>query len=150
MIRQRIRLAKIDWEIEAFYAVTRLDVGEAMGALERAGCRGKNLRSAWENLSAGSLNTGLCFTGEGRSVLVTSLTSSGGELANSLVHELHHLATQIGSALGLDLEGEGVCYLAGDIAKEIYEVAGEYLCEGCRGARRPIREWRRKNVVRCE
>ncbi|MCM1225540.1 MAG: hypothetical protein NC548_64955 [Lachnospiraceae bacterium] len=139
MIRQRIYLPKIDWSIDCFYAVTRLNVDEVMRSLERAGCREKNLRTAYENLTRGDLNTGLCFTGDGRSVLVTSLTSSGGELANSLVHELHHLATQIGNTLGYDLMGEEVCYIAGDIAKEMYNVAGKYLCEGCRSKGRYYR-----------
>lgn len=132
MIRQRIYLPAIEWWVDAYYAVTRLNVGEVMRSLERAGCAGRNLRSAWENLSAGRLDTGLCFTGDGMSVYVVSLTSSGGELANSLVHELHHLASQIGHALGYDLMGEDVCYLAGEIAREMYEVVGAYLCEGCR------------------
>lgn len=132
MIRQRIYLPKIDWAIDCFYAVTRLNVDEIMRSLEKAGCTGRNLRTAWDNLSAGNLNTGLCFTGDGRSVFVVSLTSSGGELANSLVHELHHLASQIGNELGYNLLGEDVCYLAGEIAKEMYDVVGSYLCEGCR------------------
>lgn len=132
MIRQRIYLPDLDWTIECFYAVSRLNVEEIMRSLEKAGCQGKNLRTAYKNLSRGDLNTGLCFTGDNRSVLVTSLTSCGGELANSLVHELHHLATQIGRTLGYNLSGEEVCYLAGDIAKEMYDVVGRYLCEGCR------------------
>lgn len=135
MIRQRIYLPAIEWWIDAYYAVTRLNVGEVMRSLERAGCGGRNLRSAWENLTEGRLDTGLCYTGEGISVYVVSLTSSGGELANTLVHELHHLASQIGNSLGYDLMGEKVCYLAGEIAKEMYEVVGEYLCEGCRAGK---------------
>lgn len=132
MIRQRIRLPEIGWQIDAYYAVTHVDDAEIMRSLEMAGCTGRNLLRAWDNLSAGNLNTGLCYTGDGRSVFVVSLTSSGGELANSLVHELHHLASQIGCALGYDLMGEDVCYLAGEIAKEMYDVVGKYLCEGCR------------------
>lgn len=132
MIRQRIYLPRIDWQIDCFYAVSRLNVEEVMRSLERAGCHGRNLRMAYDNVSSGNLNTGLCFTGEAHSVLVVSLTSSGGELANSLVHELHHLAAQIGGELGYDPMGEDVCYLAGEIAKEMYDVVGKYLCEGCR------------------
>lgn len=133
MISQRIFLDSIGWSIDCYYAVTRLNVDEVMRSLEGAGCEGKNLRAAYANLTKGDLNTGLCFTGAGRSVFVVSLTSSGGELANSLVHELHHLASQIGNELGYDLLGEDVCYLAGHIAEEMYKVVGKYLCEGCRG-----------------
>lgn len=132
MIRQRIYLPDVDWQIDCFYAVTRIDVDEIMQSLEKAGCRSRNLSSAYDNLSKSDLNTGLCYTGDGRSVLVVSLTSSGGELADSLVHELHHLASQIGHAEGYDLMGEEVCYLAGDIAREMYNVVGKYLCNECR------------------
>lgn len=132
MIKQEIELEKERWHITAYYAVTHYEVDEIMQALQRAGCYGKNLERAYENLSSGNMNTGLCFTGDGESVLVVSVTSSGGELANSLVHELHHLASQIGRELGYDLMGEDVCYLAGGIAKEMYNVVGKYLCSDCR------------------
>lgn len=137
MIRQEIYLDKVGWTVVAYIAVTHFEVDEIMQTLERAGCRGRNLESAYRNLSSGSLNTGLCFSGDGVSVLVISVTSSKPQFLNSLVHESHHLATQIGSSLGYDLMGEDVCYLAGKIAEEMYPAVGRYLCE-CRSPRRRL------------
>lgn len=130
-----------DWQIVLFYAVTHFEVGEIMQTLEDAGCRGENLESAYQNLSSGNLNTGLCFSGDGVSVLVISVTSSKPQFLNSLVHESHHLATQIGSALGYDLLGEDMCYLAGKIAEKMYPVVSRYLCECCNNKK--SRLWRR-------
>lgn len=131
MIRQEIYLEKEDWEVVAFYAVTHFEVYDIMRTLEKAGCKGKNLHKAFENISSGNKNTGLCFSGDGVSVLVISVTSSKPQFMNSLVHELHHLASQIGNARGYDLLGEEVCYLAGEIAAEMYPIVGKYLCQCC-------------------
>lgn len=131
MIKQKIYLEDISWHIILYYAVTHFEVDEIMQMLERAGCRGRNLESAYRNLSSGDLNTGLCFSGDGVSVLVISVTSSKPQFMNSLVHELHHLASQIGNARGYDLLGEEVCYLAGEIAAEMYPIVGKYLCQCC-------------------
>lgn len=141
MIRQEIFLEREDWHIILYYAVTHFEVDEIMRTLERAGCRGNNLESAYQNLSSGNLNTGLCFSGDGVSVLVISVTSSRPQFLNSLVHESHHLATQIGSSLGYDLLGEDVCYLAGKIAEKMYPVVNRYLCECCN--KRKTYLWRR-------
>lgn len=90
------------------------------------------LARAYDNLSSGNPDTGLCFSGDGESVLVISVTSSAEEFADSLAHEQHHLASQIGSALGWNLLGEDVCYLAGEIGRKMSAIASRYLCECCR------------------
>ena len=134
MIRQQFHLDRADgWKVTAYYAVTHYEVAEIMQALERAGCRGEHLESAYENLSSGNKNTGLCYSGDGESVLVISVTSSGQQFSNSLFHESTHLSIQIGSALGMDLKGEEVCYLAGEIGQKMHPIIAHYLCEDCRG-----------------
>lgn len=68
----------------------------------------------------------------GESVLVISCASSPAQFLNSLVHELHHMASHIASALGYDQKGEDACYIAGEAAEKMYPVASKYLCEHCR------------------
>lgn len=131
MIKQEIYLDKEDWQVIAYYAVTHFEVEEIMRTLEEAGCRGKDLERSFENISSGNMNTGLCFSGDGVSVIVISVTSSKPQFCNSWVHELHHLATHIAKYLGYDLLGEDVCYLAGEIAEKMHPVVGKYLCECC-------------------
>lgn len=133
MIRQTIYLDRADgWKITCYYAVTHYEVEEILQTMERAGADDESLERAYENLSSGNLNTGLCYSGDGESVLVISCASSPAQFLNSLVHELHHLASHIASALGYDQKGEEACYIAGETAERMYIVANKFLCEHCR------------------
>lgn len=133
MIRQTIYLDRADgWKITCYYAVTHYEVEEILQTMERAGADDESLERAYDNLSSGNLNTGLCYSGNGESVLVISCASSPAQFLNSLVHELHHLASHIASALGYDQKGEDACYLAGETAEKMYKVASKFLCEHCR------------------
>ncbi len=134
MIRQQFQLERAgDWLVTAYYAVTHYEVEEIMHTLADAGADDKSLDRAYDNLASGKLNTGLCYSGKGESVLVISVTSSGQQFANSAFHEVHHLATQIAATLGMDLKGEEVCYLAGEIGQKMHPIIAHYLCEDCRG-----------------
>lgn len=133
MIRQTIYLERADgWKITCYYAVTHYEVEEILQTMERAGADDESLERAYDNLSSGNLNTGLCYSGKGESVLVISCASSPAQFLNSLVHELHHLASHIASALGYDQKGEEACYIAGETAEKMYKVASKFLCENCR------------------
>lgn len=134
MIRQQFTLDRAGgWLVTAYYAVTHYEVDEILHTLAEAGADDKSLERAYDNLSSGNLNTGLCYSGKGESVLVISCASSPAQFLNSLVHELHHLASHIASALGYDHKGEETCYIAGETAEKIYKVASKFLCEHCRG-----------------
>lgn len=134
MIRQQFTLDRAGgWLVTAYYAVTHYEVDEILHTLAEAGADDKSLERAYDNLSSGNLNTGLCYSGKGESVLVISCASSPAQFLNSLVHELHHLASHIASALGYDQKGEETCYIAGETAEKIYKVASKFLCEHCRG-----------------
>lgn len=131
MIKQEIYIEKEDWRISVFYAVTHYEVEEIIGTMREAGAREVDLARAYDNLSQGNLNTGLCYSGDGHSVLVISIASSPKEFINSLFHEVHHCSSHIAERVGYDLRGEDVCYLAGEIAEKMYPVAKQFLCE-CR------------------
>lgn len=132
MIRQRIYLPTEQWHVTAYYAVTHYDVDEIIRTMQDAGARDADLGRTYDNLSSSNLNTGLCYSGNHQSVLVISVASSPKQFFNSLFHEIHHLASHIGDRIGYDLQGEEVCYLAGEIAERMYPVVKEYLCECCR------------------
>ena len=104
-----------------------------MHTLAEAGADDKSLDRAYENLSSGNLNTGLCYSGDGESVLVVSVASCGEQFCNSIFHEVSHLSCHIATALGIDLRGEEVCYLAGEIGQKMHPIIAHYLCESCRG-----------------
>lgn len=133
MIRQTIYLeSAYSWRVTCYYAVTHYEVEEIMRSLIDAGCRGRDLQSAYKNLSSGHPNSGICFSGDGQSVWVVTVTTDLDEFADSLDHEKHHLATHIADTLGWDLRGERVCYLAGEIGRKMRRVSSKFLCECCR------------------
>lgn len=134
MIRQTIYLERAGgWRVTCFYAVTHYEVEEILRTLAEAGADDKSLERAYENLSSGNLNTGLCYSGDGESVLVISVASCGEQFCNSIFHEVSHLSCHIATALGIDLRGEEVCYLAGEIGQKMHPIIAHYLCEDCRG-----------------
>ena len=82
---------------------------------------------------ASSLDTGLTYTNNSKrgTVMVISESSSPEEFWNTMDHEKGHAVQNIGSALGLDYMSEAQQYLAGVIAKEMYPIARQFICNGC-------------------
>lgn len=135
MIRQKITLPDYDnWTIYAYYATTRYAVDEIMERLWEIGMDANNARQAFENLSMGNLNTGLCYSNYSmrKSVLVIALTSSPAEFINSWHHELEHLESHIGKVFDLDPTGEDIAYLSGELAMEMYPRIKHLICDCCR------------------
>ncbi len=120
MIRQEFTLDRYDWHITVYYAVHGYFVDEIMKDLERIGINGKHAIEARNMLSMGKLNTGLTYVNNGEAVCVIGKASSAHQYANSIHHEIMHLAINIGKAEGLPLHGEEVCYLGGEIAQKMW------------------------------
>ena len=135
MIRQEIYLPKYDWEVRIYYAVTTYWTSRIIFDLRDAGCRGRQLRTAWENLRRGELNTGITYSNFGRreTVMVISLTSTAAEFLNSWMHEMQHLCRHVAAAFGIDPYGEEAAYLAGDVGQRMFPVTRRFLCDCCRG-----------------
>lgn len=137
MIRQRIILPHYDdWEIYAYFAVSKYMTEEIMDRLWEIGCDGEAALQAYRNLAGGNLNTGLCYSNyrNKKSVMVVAMTSSAAEFFNSFHHELCHLTAHIGKVFGLDPVGEDIAYLSGEISMEMYPKIGHLLCDECRTA----------------
>lgn len=134
MIRQRITLRDYGIVVHAYYATTQYYVDEILERLHDIGCRGRNLRRAEQNLYSGVLNTGLTYYSplNREAVMVVALTSSSAEFFNSLMHELSHLTAYIAKDYNLSFTGEDIAYLEGDLAREIYPVVRNLLCDCCR------------------
>lgn len=134
MIRQTLYIKKYDWVVHAYYYVSEYYTNEIMEKLWDLGCDARSAKKAYENLSSGELNTGLCYSNyrNQESVLVIAKTSSPDELFNSIHHELCHLQSHIANVYRLNPLGEEVAYLTGEIAKEMYPKISHLLCECCR------------------
>lgn len=135
MIRQEIYIPKYDWTVLVFYAVKCYYLYDIMKELQRIGCSDENMRRAYENISACRLDTGLTYSNPEKkaSVVVIGLASSAEEYENSIVHEREHLVQQIAEAYDLDPLGEEVCYLSGELARDMHPVSSVLTCGKCLG-----------------
>lgn len=134
MIRQRFALPKYDWSCMVYYAVDTYYTEEILDSMHSIGCDGEMLRTAYESMSAGSLNTGVTYSNfrDRKTVMVIALTSSAKEFEKSWRHECGHLATHICQALDITPYGEEIQYIGDDIVEKTWEYAHPLLCEcGC-------------------
>ena len=120
MIRQSFTLDRYDWHITVFYAVHGYFVDEIMEALYAIGVKGKKAKRAYRNLTSGNINTGLTYVKNGKAVSVIGKASSAAQYADSIQHEVMHLALYIGKAERLNPFGEEVCYMGGEIARKMH------------------------------
>mgnify|MGYP006923227783 CR=1 FL=1 len=131
MIKQQFHLRMYDWVVTFYYNVTAQHFYEVMFHLKAVGCEGNNFITAWNNINKGCCNRGLTFSDyEGRqSIVVVGEASTFGELMNSLSHEIHHLSVHIAQSNGLDLAGEEVCYIDGEVTQRVFELfIGDKAC----------------------
>ena len=120
MIRQTFRLSRWNWEVTVYYAVHGYFVDEILSELEDMGIGGRKLVKARKNLESGNVNQGLTYVNKGRALCVIGLARSADQYADSIQHEVMHLALYIGKHEGLDPYGEDVCYMGGEIARKMW------------------------------
>lgn len=130
MIRQEITLDNYDWHITLYYAVHGYFVDEIVGKLISVGMKGKSLKRAKSNLSSGNINTGLTYAKNRKAVCVIGKASCAAQYADSIQHEVMHLAKFIGKAEGLSPYSEEVCYIGGEIARKMWPKS-KYLTSEC-------------------
>lgn len=131
MIRQKFIIEKYGWNVFVYYAVDSYYIDEIIDNMHSIGCDGNMLRTAYDNINSGNLNTGVTYSNFGtrETVMVIALTSSAKEFAKSWRHECGHMATHICQALGIDPYGEEIQYIGDDIVEKTWEYAKSLLCE---------------------
>lgn len=134
MIRQEIYIKDYDWVVHAFYAVTEYYVEDIMDYLWELGCDAHKAKQAYENMTSGQMNNGLCYSNYAKkeSVLVIAKTTSAEEFTNSMFHELTHLQSHIAQVFHLSPTDEEVAYLTGDVIMQMYPKVKRFMCNCCR------------------
>lgn len=134
MIRQRFYHRTTDWRCYVYYVVTEPDADEIMTRLSDIGCKDDDLAKAHRNLTSGKLDTGLTYSSSDthESVVVIAKTSCALEFAQSLSHELAHLANHIAQTYGIPLGGEEVRYIADGLLEMTWPISKELICDCCR------------------
>lgn len=120
MIKQHITLDRYEWDIDIFYSVHGYYVDEILKHLVSIGIRGNKLSQAHDLLEEGKLNTGLTYVKNGKVVCVIGKASSAAQYADSIQHEIMHLAIFIAQAEEIPLDSEEVCYIGGEIARKMW------------------------------
>lgn len=134
MVAQVIYLKKYDWLIKAFYEVSAKDADVILRELDDIDCESYFYYNAADILEGESLDTGFTYTTPDMRVtfIVMMESSCADEFQNTLDHEKGHAAQHIGSEMGLDYEGEEIQYLQGEIGREMFKVAKQFMCDNCR------------------
>lgn len=134
MIRTTLYISKYDWVVHCYFAVDCYYAQEIVAMLSRIGASRKVQGDAWRQMANGNLDGGLTYSNYGKrvSVMVTQITSNASEFLDSFVHETGHLATHIALEDGIDLEGEEVRYIQGDVARALFPECRVLMCDCCR------------------
>lgn len=132
MIKQTFELSTVGYRVTVYYAIHGYFVEQIMDDLDRIGVSKRNRRKAYANLTSGNVNTGLAFVGSGEGIAVIGKASEASQYADSIQHEVMHLAIFIAKAEGIKLDSEDVCYLGGEIARRMHPVSKLLTSEcGC-------------------
>lgn len=123
------------WKIVFYFSFDTYDRECILDALLWADAPDSLISQVLENISAGRLNEGFCYSNTElrRTVLGTGVASSGPEVLNSMVHEIIHICQHIALEDGMDPYGESFAYLGGDIAREVSDVVCTLSCPHCSG-----------------
>lgn len=130
---QLLFIPDYDWLVDIYYDATPSDAMRITKRIADLGCAKYGIYKVYAQLASGILNNGFTYTNKylRQSVMSLGRASSFAQFLNSFVHELHHLCTHIAMTYRLDLQGEDVCYLAGDIAQMMHPVLLNYI-SNCR------------------
>lgn len=124
----------LDWDIEWYFFTTKKDEDLILSSLYEVNAQ-ENLISNIKNTNLLDMkNSGFTFSNMTRrkSVIVIGNTTNGRQFLNTFIHELRHTTDHIASTLNIDLSGEGVAYLAGDIAMDVSDIVCKYSCDTCK------------------
>lgn len=95
MIKQRFTLDNWNWDVRVYYAVHGYYADEIVSRLMDMGISRKKLKKAERLLTSGELNTGLTFVKNGRALAVIRRAENAAEYADSIQHEVMHLAKDV-------------------------------------------------------
>ncbi len=120
MLKQSFHLDRYNWHITVYYSIHTYHVDQIMQHLRHIGIKGSDYDKAYANLSSGEVNKGITFVKNGEAVAVIGRASSAAQYADSIQHEVMHLAIFIADAEGIPLKSEEVCYIGGEIARKMH------------------------------
>ena len=134
MITQEFIVDRRYWKVYVYYDVTSKDVTRIINKLYEIEFPKSYITSAYTTLISNKLNQGLTETNSKlkESIVVFTKTTTASQFVNSFVHEIGHLSNHIARTYNLNLNGEEIQYIAGDIAQQMFKRCHTLMCEYCR------------------
>jgi len=134
MIIQDIYLKNYDWKVKVYYAVDRYYIPDILNDLIQLDCEDKSFYKIKELMESGKLNIGFTYSNidKRESIILIGITDSADEFQSTFDHEKGHLAMHICSALHIEPFSEEYQYLTGEIGKQMFKEAKNFMCEHCR------------------
>ena len=134
MIKQEFIVDKVYWKVYVYYDVTSKDAIEIVTKLQEIKLPKSYITSAYTTLVSNKLNQGLTETNSKlkTSIVVFTKTTNASQFVNSFVHEIGHLSNHIARTYNLNLNGEEIQYIAGDIAQQMFKRCHTLMCDCCR------------------
>ena len=134
MIKQEFIVDKVYWKVYVYYDVTSKDTIKIITKLQELKLPKSYITSAYTTLISNKLNQGLTETNRKlkTSIVVFTKTTNASQFVNSFVHEIGHLSNHIARTYNLNLNGEEIQYIAGDIAQQMFKRCHTLMCDCCR------------------
>ena len=134
MITQKFIVDRRYWKVYVYYDITPKDAIKVVTKLKEIRLPKSYITSAYTTLISNKLNQGITETNSKlkESVIVFTKTTNASQFINSFVHEIGHLSNHIARTYNLDLNGEEVQYIAGDIAQEMFKLCHILICDNYR------------------
>ena len=122
------------WKAHFYFSIHDYWKDEILNKLQHLGASKKILRKVSINMSKNKMNTGFTFSKPNKreSIVVIGRSSDGGEFLNSCTHEIRHLVDDIAKEYRMEICGEEVAYLTGDIINLIADIVCKFSCNCCR------------------
>lgn len=141
-MRFSFSLPAYDWTVECFVCPGIREKLRINELLEDFGAPSKIIRRVIEKLNTGAKNEGFTYSAVGKrcSVVFISETTDARQSMNTIVHEVRHLTDDIATAENIQMTGEKVAYLSGEIAEKMFKECHVFLCDECRERHKKRRE----------
>lgn len=130
MIEQHIYIKQYKWNITVLYNVGKEHLDKVFNILVDICDNEKHLKEAINHLLENKINTGFIYSNlYNRTSLITiGKVNSAEEFIDTVVHEANHLQSHIATYYDLDEKGEEVCYIIGNIVKQMYSIFKKIIC----------------------
>lgn len=130
MIGQYFNIPKYDWEVKVYYGVTKYNIDFCIKKLRKLTTQSKHIKECKETLDTNKKDRAYIYSSYRvkETVIFIGEYSSTGELIDTITHEANHLKSHIATYYNIDEKDEEVCYIIGNIAKEMSSLFIPFIC----------------------